>query len=40
MQDGDEFPYGQIAESEAVTSWTQADEKFDFAATAKGSGRI
>jgi xanthine dehydrogenase large subunit len=29
--DGDEFPYGQIAESEAVTSWTQADKKFDFA---------
>jgi len=31
INDGDEFPYGQIAESEAVTSWTQADEKFDFA---------
>jgi xanthine dehydrogenase large subunit len=31
IQDGDEFPYGQIAESEAVTSWTQADEKYDFA---------
>ncbi|MDQ3748550.1 MAG: molybdopterin-dependent oxidoreductase [Acidobacteriota bacterium] len=31
ISDGDEFPYGQIAESEAVTSWTQADEKFDFA---------
>jgi xanthine dehydrogenase large subunit len=30
IRDGDEFPYGQIAESEAVTSWTQADEKFDF----------
>ncbi len=29
--DGDEFPYGQIAESEAVTSWTQADAKFNFA---------
>jgi xanthine dehydrogenase large subunit len=31
INDGDEFPYGQIAESEAKTSWTQADEKFDFA---------
>jgi len=29
--DGDEFPYGQIAESEAITTWTQADAKFDFA---------
>jgi len=31
LKDGDEFPYGQIAESEAETSWTQADEKYDFA---------
>lgn len=31
IKDGDEFPYGQIAESEAVTRWTQADEKYDFA---------
>ncbi|MDQ3063148.1 MAG: molybdopterin-dependent oxidoreductase, partial [Acidobacteriota bacterium] len=31
INDGDEFPYGQIAESEAVTSWTQADKAFDFA---------
>jgi len=31
IKDGDEFPYGQIAESEALTSWTQADEKYDFA---------
>jgi xanthine dehydrogenase large subunit len=31
LRDGDEFPYGQIAESEAVTSWTQGDAKFDFA---------
>ncbi len=29
--DGDEFPYGQRAESEAVTSWTQADEAYDLA---------
>ena len=28
--DGDEFPFGQIAESDAITSWTQADEKYDF----------
>lgn len=32
LQTGDEFPYGQLAESEAETSWSQADEKFDFAA--------
>lgn len=31
IETGDEFPYGQIAESEAITSWTQADEKYDFA---------
>jgi xanthine dehydrogenase large subunit len=31
IRDGDEFPYGQKAESEAVTSWTQADARFDFA---------
>lgn len=31
IENGDEFPYGQIAESEAITSWKQADEKFDFA---------
>jgi xanthine dehydrogenase large subunit len=31
INDGDEFPYGQIAESEAVTSWTQADAEYDFA---------
>ena len=30
LTDGDEFPYGQIAESDAVTSWTQADAKYDF----------
>ncbi|MGB7208782.1 MAG: molybdopterin cofactor-binding domain-containing protein [Pyrinomonadaceae bacterium] len=31
LETGDEFPYGQIAESEAITSWTQAEEKYDFA---------
>lgn len=31
IDDGDEFPYGQIAESDAVPSWTQGDEKYDFA---------
>ncbi len=31
INDGDEFPYGQKAESEAVTTWAQANEKFDFA---------
>ncbi|MCA1626177.1 MAG: molybdopterin-dependent oxidoreductase, partial [Acidobacteria bacterium] len=37
INDGEEFPYGQKAESEAVTSWTQADEKFDFAEIQKGA---
>jgi xanthine dehydrogenase large subunit len=32
IDDGDEFPYGQKAESDAITSWTQADDKYDFAA--------
>ncbi|HEY8563624.1 MAG TPA: molybdopterin cofactor-binding domain-containing protein [Pyrinomonadaceae bacterium] len=31
IRDGDEFPYGQLAESEAENSWTQADERYDFA---------
>jgi len=31
IEDGDEFPYGQIAESEAVTTWTQGATKYDFA---------
>src|ERR1041384_6494866 len=32
LQTGDEFPYGQPAESDAETTWSQADGKFDFAA--------
>jgi xanthine dehydrogenase large subunit len=31
IDDGDEFPYGQIAESDSRTTWTQADAKYDFA---------
>ncbi len=31
ISDGDEFPYGQKAESEAITTWSQADTKFNFA---------
>lgn len=30
LQTGDEFPYGQKAESEAEATWMQADERFDF----------
>ncbi len=30
IDDGDEFPYGQKAESDAITSWTQGDAKYDF----------
>lgn len=28
---GDEFPYGQIAESDAAATWDQGDAKYDFA---------
>ncbi len=35
IEDGDEFPYGQLAESDAITSWSQADTKFDFASLQK-----
>ncbi len=35
LETGDEFPYGQIAESEARTSWTQADRHFNLAALQK-----
>jgi xanthine dehydrogenase large subunit len=31
IENGDEFPYGQKAESEASTSWSQANDKYDFA---------
>ncbi len=31
IRKGDEFPYGQLAEREAVDSWSSADEQFDFA---------
>jgi xanthine dehydrogenase large subunit len=30
LQTNDEFPYGQLAVSEAENAWRQADEKFDF----------
>lgn len=29
--DGEEFPYGQRAESDAITSWTQGDERYNYA---------
>ena len=35
LNDGDEFPYGQLAESEAVASWTQTDQKYDLATLQK-----
>ena len=35
IDNGDEFPYGQKAESEAVTSWEQASAKYDFASLQK-----
>ncbi len=31
LETGDEFPYGQLAESEAVSSWEQADNTYGFA---------
>ncbi len=30
LQSGDEFPYGQLAESEAPNAWAQADQHFGF----------
>ena len=30
IDNGDEFPYGQIAESDAVTTWEQGNSKYDF----------
>jgi xanthine dehydrogenase large subunit len=30
IDNGDEFPYGQIAESDAITTWEQGDAKYDF----------
>jgi xanthine dehydrogenase large subunit len=35
IDDGDEFPYGQIAESDAITTWSQGDAKYDYAALQK-----
>ncbi|MEO8572723.1 MAG: molybdopterin cofactor-binding domain-containing protein [Pyrinomonadaceae bacterium] len=32
IDNGDEFPYGQIAESDAITTWKQGDSKYDYAA--------
>jgi xanthine dehydrogenase large subunit len=32
LESGDEFPYGQTAESEAVTAWSQADREYDLGA--------
>ncbi|MDQ3181072.1 MAG: molybdopterin-dependent oxidoreductase [Acidobacteriota bacterium] len=40
INDGEKFPYGQIAESEAITSWTQADEKYDFARLRKEADKF
>ncbi|HEX2640404.1 MAG TPA: molybdopterin cofactor-binding domain-containing protein, partial [Pyrinomonadaceae bacterium] len=31
INEGDEFPYGQKAESDAITTWSQGDAKYDFA---------
>ena len=31
IDDGEEFPYGQRAESDAITSWDQGNEHYDFA---------
>jgi xanthine dehydrogenase large subunit len=28
--DGEEFPYGQVAESDAITTWTQGDQKYNY----------
>jgi xanthine dehydrogenase large subunit len=31
IENGDEFPYGQIAESDAITTWEQGDAKYNYA---------
>ena len=31
IANGDEFPYGQIAESDAITTWEQGDARYDYA---------
>ena len=30
IAEGDEFPYGQRAESDAITTWEQANAKYEF----------
>jgi len=30
ISEGDEFPYGQLAESDAITTWEQGDAKYEF----------
>jgi len=35
IDDGDEFPYGQEAESDAITSWIQGDAKYKFGSLQK-----
>src|SRR4030095_7884996 len=35
IDNGDEFPYGQKAESDAITSWMQGDAKYNFDALQK-----
>lgn len=37
LKTGDEFPYGQIAESEAIASWSQADDAYNFAELKKSA---
>jgi xanthine dehydrogenase large subunit len=37
IENGEEFPYGQIAESDAVTTWNQGDQRYDFVALQKES---
>jgi xanthine dehydrogenase large subunit len=38
--DGQEFPYGQRAESDAVTSWKQADAEFEFSRLQNEAGEF
>jgi xanthine dehydrogenase large subunit len=40
ITDGDEFPYGQKAESDAITSWTQANEAYDLAELQREAGEF
>jgi xanthine dehydrogenase large subunit len=40
INEGDEFPYGQKAESDAITTWEQGDSKYEFAQLQQEAGEF